>query len=179
MAEHRLVAEGISREKDEWDRIPIGDHGGCMLRHGVIPLNSERGDGARLKIVKTNPVVSSFLSGIGAIITELELRSERNEQVSTYTIIGTALSVPQSRFGLMLQLEAAVLFKILTNQYQAVVVVSSGIINNRPTNENVWPAIIAQYPDIPLIVASGVHYYQALPISHPQRPQPWHLQAHQ
>lgn len=31
-------------------------------RHGVIPLNSERGDGARLKIVKTNPVVSSFLS---------------------------------------------------------------------------------------------------------------------
>lgn len=122
MAEHRLVAEGISREKDEWDRIPIGDHGGCMLsliggsRHGVIPLNSERGDGARLKIVKTNPVVSSFLSGIGAIITELELRSERNEQVSTYTIIVTALSVPQSRFGLMLQLEAAVLFKILTNQ---------------------------------------------------------------
>lgn len=165
MAEHRLVAEGISLENDEWDRIPIGDHGGCMLsliggsQHGIIPLNSERGDGARLKIVKTNPVVSSFLSGVGAIITELELRTERNEQVNTYTVIGTALSVPQSRFGPMLQLEAAVLFKILTNQYQAVVVVSSGIANNRPANENVWPATIAQYPDIPIIVASGVHYY--------------------
>lgn len=52
------------------------------------------------------------------------------------------------------------LFKILTNQYQAVVVVSSGIRNNRPANENVWPATIAQYPDIPIIVASGVHYYR-------------------
>lgn len=166
MAEHQLVAEGIPIENDGWNRIPIGDHGGCMLsliggsRHGFIPLNPERGDGARLKIVKAYPVVSSFLSGIGAIITELQLRTERNEQVSTYTVIGTALSVTESRFGLMLQLEAATLFKILTRQFQAVVVVSSGMSNNRAANENVWPATIAQYPDIPIIVASAAHYYR-------------------
>lgn len=166
MTEHRLMAEGISGDIELWNGIPMGDHGGCMLsliggsRHGVIPLNSERGDGARLTIVRIYPVVSSFLSGIGAIITELELRTERDEQVSTYTIIGTALSVPQSRFGPMLQLETAALFRRLANQYQAVVVVSSGMMNDRPANENEWPATLAQHPDIPIIVASGVHYYR-------------------
>lgn len=31
--------------------------------------------------------------------------------------------------------------------------------NNRPANENnVWPTTVAQYPDIPIIAASGVHY---------------------
>lgn len=165
MAEHRLMAEGISPENELWNMIPMGDHGGCMLsliggsQHGVMPFNYDRGDGARLKIVRIYPVVSSFLSGIGAIITDLELRTERNERVSSYTVIGTALSVPQSRFGSMLQLEAAVLFKILTDQYQAVVVVSSGMMNDRPRSENVWPATIAQHPDIPIIIVSGVHYY--------------------
>lgn len=62
----------------------------------------------------------------------------------------------------MLQLGVAVLFKILTDQYREVVVVSSGIKNNRPAIENVWHATIAQYPDIPIILASGVHYYHGL-----------------
>lgn len=127
MAENRLVAEGVSLELDQRKMIPNGDHGGCMLsllggfQRGIIPYNPDRGGGARLKIVKVSTVVSSFLSGIGAIITDLELRTGSNEQVSTYTVIGTALIVTQYRFGRMLELEAAGLFKILTNQYQAVV----------------------------------------------------------
>lgn len=67
MAGHRHVAEGVSSENDKWNMILSGDYGGCMLsliggsRHGVIPLNSERGDGARLKIVK-NLSTSELLS---------------------------------------------------------------------------------------------------------------------
>ncbi|MCJ1342701.1 hypothetical protein MMC31_000889 [Peltigera leucophlebia] len=96
MEENRLMAEGISPE--EWTRIPIVDSGGCMLsmiggsQHGVIPLNPGREDGLQLKIVKVNPTISSFFSGIGAIITELELRTERNERVGTYTVIGTKIA---------------------------------------------------------------------------------------
>lgn len=58
MAEHCLVADRISRINDDWNRILIGDHGGCMLsfiggsRHGVIPFNSDCGDGARLRFPK-------------------------------------------------------------------------------------------------------------------------------
>lgn len=108
--------------------------------------------------------ISSFFSGIEAIITQLELRAEGNERVSTYTVIGTALAVPQSRLSRMLQLEAAVLFKLLTSQYQAIVVVSSGTSNDNPAPENFWPATIAGYPDIPIIVVSGAHYYLSSPV---------------
>lgn len=104
-----------------------------------------------------NPTVSSFLSGIGAIITELKLRTARNERVGTYTVIGTALSLPESRLGRMLQTEAALLFNLLTAQYQSFVVVSAGrIAENTP--DNVWPAKLAQYPGTPILVASGALY---------------------
>lgn len=132
--------------------------------HGVIPSNPTREDRPRLKIVRVDLVISSFFSGIEAIITQLELRTEGNERVSTYTVIGTALAVPQSRLGRMLQLEAAVLFKLLTTQYQAIVVVSSGTRNHVPAPENFWPATIAGYPDIPIIVVSGAHYYFSSPV---------------
>lgn len=107
--------------------------------------------------MKVNPTVSSFLSGIGAIITELKLRTARNERVGTYTVIGTALSLPESRLGRMLQTEAALLFNLLTAQYQSFVVVSAGrIAENTP--DNVWPAKLAQYPGTPILVASGALY---------------------
>lgn len=162
MSENRLMAEGISPSCSEW--TDIRDHAGCALsiidgsNFGFIPFNPEREDGLRLKIVRVNPRISSFFSGIEAIITELELRTERNERVSTYTVIGTAMGVPQS-IGRMLQVEAAALFKILTTQYQAVVVVSSGSTNGDPAPENFWPFAIARDPNIPIIAVAGARFY--------------------
>lgn len=163
MAQNRLMAEDISLAEEEWNNVQLGDHGGCMLsmiggtEHGYMRLSLYRGDGPQLKIVKVNPLISSFLSGIEAIITELEFRIERNERVRTYTVIGTALISPGSRFGLLLQAEAAALFKILTNQLQAIVVVSAGERDDDP--QTLWPATISQHPDIPIIVASGADFY--------------------
>ena len=146
---------------EEWNDVQLGDHGGCMLsmiggtEHGYMRLSLDRGDGPQLKIAKVNPLISSFFSGVEAIITELEFRIERNERVHTYTVIGTALISPGSRFGLLLQAEAAALFKIMTNDLQAIVVVSAGDIDD-PDPQNLWPATLSQHPDIPIIVASGV-----------------------
>ena len=165
MAANRLMAEDVSPQGEEWTSTQHGDHGGCMLsmiggpRLGIMPQQIERGSWPQLKIVKVKPLVSSFLSGIGAIINELELRIERNERVHTYTVIGSSLTVPESRFGPFLQAEAAILFKMLTNTFQAVVVVSAG-----PADElqsiNIWPAAISrQYPDIPIITAKGASVF--------------------
>lgn len=165
MAANRLMAEDVSPQGEEWTSIQHGDHGGCMLsmiggpRLGIMPQQIERGGWPHLKIVRVKPLVSSFFSGIEAIINELELRIERNEQIHTYNVIGSALTVPESRFSRFLQAEAAILFKMLTNTFQAVVVVSAG-----PANElqpiNIWPAAIGrQYPDIPIIAAKGdIHF---------------------
>lgn len=114
--------------------------------------------------MRVNPSVSSFLGGIQAIINELGLCTERNERVGTYTVISTSLLVRHSQLGRMLQVETAQLFQILTTQYQAVVVVSSGTRDHGPTPENVWPATIAQYPGIPIIVVSGLDYYLSRPV---------------
>ena len=173
LAENRLMAEDISPDSEEWTRIPIGDHGGCMLSiiggfdHGLISLVPAREDRLRLKIVRVNPKLSSFFSGIQAIITELEIRTERNERVSTYTVIGTALIVQLYQLGRMLQLEAAILFNMLATKYQAVVVVSTGsrYIHTRP--EDVWPATIAQAPAIPIIAVFGVNSYHPFRVPPP------------
>lgn len=133
-------------------------------RHGVIPQNPESQDGLRLKIVKVDPTVSSFLSGIGAIITELELRTARNERVGTYTVIGTALSLPEShapnRRGTTVQ--------FTNSSNQSVVVVSAGAIaENAP--DNFWPAKLAQYPGTPILVASGALYFRGPLLRPPAR----------
>ncbi|MCJ1348446.1 hypothetical protein MMC31_006678, partial [Peltigera leucophlebia] len=158
MAENQLMAEGISPDS------PSGDHGGSMLSisggfdHGLISLVPEREDRLRLKIVRVKPKISSFLSGIQAIITELELRTERNERVSTYTLIGTALRINQRQLGRILQLEAAMLFQTLTTKYQTVIVVSTGSSNINLLPANAWPAPIAEDPGIPRVVVSGVDF---------------------
>lgn len=74
-------------------------------------------------------------------------------------MIRSALTVPESRFKRFLQAEAAILFKMLTGTFQAVVVVSAGAANE-PQPINIWPAAIArQYPDIPIIAAKGADLY--------------------
>lgn len=162
MSENRLMAEEITPSGREWTETR--DHGGCALsviggsQYGLIPFNPERRDGPRLKIVRVNPRVSSFFSGIEAIINELELRTQRNERVRTYTVIGTAMGSSIS-FGSMLQIEAAVLFKILTTHYEAVVVVSSGSSDGDPAPESYWPSNIARDPNIPIINVAGARYY--------------------
>lgn len=167
MSENRLMAEGISPSSTEW--TDTRDHGGCALsiiggfEYGFIPFNPEREDGPRLKIVRVNPSISSFFSGIEAIITELELRTEMEERVNTYTVIGTAMGTLQL-LGRMLQVEAAVLFQLLTTQYQAVVVVSSGSTNGGPAPETFWPFKIAQYPNIPIIAVAGARFYLDQPV---------------
>ena len=163
LAENRLMAEGVSQE---WPARPIRDHGGCMLSiiggidHGLLSRNMDHSDRLQLKMVKVNPTISSFFSGIQAIITELELRILREEQVRLWTVIGTHLIIRNGQLGRMLQLEAAILFHILTIQYQAIVVVSIGPrgISSEPGPVNVWPANIAQ-GGIPIIVAGSALYY--------------------
>lgn len=90
------------------------------MAFSLVIGNVDRSDGLQLKMVKVDRPISSFFSGIQAIITELELRTERNERVSTWTVIGTHLMMQGRQLGRMLQLEAAVLFQILTIQYQTV-----------------------------------------------------------
>lgn len=63
----------------------------------IMPEQMELGGWPQLKIVGVRPLVSSFFSGIGVIIKELELCIERNERAHTYTVIGSALTVPESR----------------------------------------------------------------------------------
>lgn len=85
MAANRLMAEDVSPQGEEWTSIQHGDHGGCMLlmiggpRLGIMPQQIERGGWPQLKVVRVKPLVSSFFSGIEAIINELELRIERDE----------------------------------------------------------------------------------------------------
>lgn len=47
--------------------------------HGLLTCNTERKHRQQLKIVKVNPTISSFFSGIQAIITKLKLRTKRKE----------------------------------------------------------------------------------------------------
>lgn len=166
MSENRLMAEGITPSSRKWTETR--DHRGCALsviggsQYGLIPFNPERRDGPRLKIVRVNPGVSSFFSGIEAIINELELRTQRNKRVRTYTVIGTAIGTSIS-FGSMLQVEAVVLFTILTTQYGAVIVVSLGSSDGNPAPESYWPSNIARDPNIPIINVAGARYYITTP----------------
>lgn len=122
IAEHPLVAKGVFSKDDQWNIILMRDDRGYILflisgsQHGIIFINFEYVDGAQLKIGKIYLLVSFFFSGIGAIIINLKLRTDKNNQVNTYIIIGTTLSVPQSQFDHILQIETVLLFKILRNR---------------------------------------------------------------
>ena len=156
MAVNRLMAEGVSQE---WER-PSRDHGGCMLSiisgafHGLLNGWEEREDRQTLKMVKVNRPVSSFFSGIQAIIRELQLRTERNERVSTWTVIGTSLIIRPNQLGGRLLIVAASLFKVLID-LQAVVVVSTGHMGSSSEPLDVFPANFARYESLPILVAAS------------------------
>lgn len=167
MSQHQLLAEDIDLSDDQWDNTQ-SDHGGCMLsivggeRFGVLHRD-ERPNGIQLLIVKVNERVSSFLSGLQTIITELERRTASGDVfIHAYTVIGTSLVVKKALPSL--QNKAADLFKRLINQFGVVIVVAAG--NDRSADDrpmavlnNIWPASFSINPETPLIVAGAIRMY--------------------
>ena len=164
MSQHQLVAEDIDPSGEQWDNTQ-SDHGGCMLSiiggetFGVLRRDT-RINGVQLSFVKVNERISSFLSGLQAIITELERRTESGDNfIHAYTVIGTSLVVKKSLPGI--QNEAANLFKRLIQQFGVVIVVAAG--NDRGANgspmavlSNIWPASFSLNPETPLIIAGAI-----------------------
>lgn len=167
MSQHQLMAEDIDPSGDQWDNTQ-SDHGGCMLsivggeRFGVLRRDT-RSNSVQLSFVKVNERISSFLSGLQAIITELERRSESGDNfIHAYTVIGTSLVVKKSLPGI--QNEAADLFRILIHQFGVVIVVAAGNdrgVDGRPLAvlRNIWPASFSLNPETPLIVAGAIRMY--------------------
>lgn len=177
MSEHQLMAQDVDPRSNQWDSR-LSDHGGCMLSivggstFGVVRRESERRIGVQLTIVKVNRKVSSFLSGLLAIITELERRTQAGDAyVYGWIVIGTALVVQNSEFGILLQAKAASLFKRLLNQFGVVFVVAVGNPRGQdgrpvPVANNNWPAMFALNPDIPIILAGAVQGYSQVDSSY-------------
>lgn len=130
------------------------DHGGCMLSIIAGNKNGVAGAETSLKIVLVNLRTSSFLSGLQAIITQLKGEIKRGVMVKGWTVVGTALTSPESTRGIFNQLKGTGLVKKLIYDYQVVFVVSAGDSSTRQKHE--WPASIAKDPKIPLIVAGAV-----------------------
>ncbi len=163
MSQHQLMAEDIDLGGDPLDNTQ-SDHGGCMLsivggeRFGVLHRD-ERPNGVQLVFVKVNERVSSFLSGLQTIITELERRIESGSVfIHAYTVIGTSLVVKKALPGI--QNQAADLFKRLI-QFGVVIVVAAG--NDRtedgapfPVLPDIWPGSFSLNPETPLIVAGAI-----------------------
>ena len=180
MSEHQLMAEDI--DLSSRDSLDDGarqlDHGGCMLSiiggagFGVLHRHEdERPNGVQLVFVKVNERVSSFLSGLQTIISELERRSESGDSfIHAYTVIGTSLVVRKALPGI--QNKAAELFKKLIDQFGVVVVVAAG--NDRTTEtgrpvplvpRDSWPASFSLNPETPLIVAGAILLYTGTNLS--------------
>lgn len=146
----RLTAEDYKSGQSSSDK----DHGGCMLSLIAGYNNGVAGTETSLKIVLVNLQTSSFLSGLQAIITQLKEEIKRGRVVKGWTVVGTALTSPESTRGIFNQLKGTGLVKKLIYDYQVVFVVSAGDISTSPKSE--WPASIAKDPKIPLIVAGAV-----------------------
>lgn len=163
MSQHQLMAEDIDLGGDALDDTQP-DHGGCMLsivggeRFGVLHRD-ERPNGVQLVFVKVNERVSSFLSGLQTIITELERRIESGDVfIYAYTVIGTSLVVKKALPGI--KNKAADLFKRLI-QFGVVIVVAAGngLTENGqpfPVFRDTWPASFSLNPETPLIVAGAI-----------------------
>lgn len=98
-------------------------------KFGMVCQESQHRHGVQVQliIVKVNKKVSSFLSGLQAIITELECRSQAgNKFIYGKTVIGTVLVVQNSEFGILLQAKTASLFKRLLTEFGIVFVISVG-----------------------------------------------------
>lgn len=177
MSEHQLMAQDVDLRSNQWDSS-LSDHGGCMLsiiggsEFGVVRRESQRRLGVQLTIVKVNKKVSSFLSGLQAIITELERRTQAGDEfIHGKTVIGTALVVQNSEFGILLQAKAASLFKRLLTEFGVVFVVSVGNPRGQdgrpvPVANNNWPAMFALNPEIPIILAGAIQGYSQVDFSY-------------
>lgn len=173
---NRLAAEHIPLEGDSWTD-PSRDHGGCKLSIicgdalGVLRQ-------PKVKFVKVNTRMSSFLSGLQAILGDLKLRTLQNERVHRWTVIGTGLTVPSpsklsSQFS---QRKATQLIKDLIYSYNVVFVVSAGINQGSTTIVSNWPASIAQDVQMPIIVAGAIETdTNSIPSYSPKNP---HVSVH-
>lgn len=163
-AQRQLMAEDIDLDIDPYDPDE-SDHAGCMLsivggeRFGVLH-GDERPNGLQIVFVKVHQRVSSFLSGLQTILTELERRSASGDLfVYGYTVIGTSLIVKRDLSAV--ENKAAELFERLI-QFGVVIVVAAGndlTPNGRRASwvlTGGWPASFAFSPETPLIVAGGV-----------------------
>lgn len=177
MPEHQLMAEYLDTSGDR-PESRLSDHGGCMLsivggrQYGVVRREMQRPYGVQLSIVKVNKRVSSFLSGLQAIITELERRTRAGDEfINGWTVIGTALVVQNSQSGILVQAKATALFKRLLTQFGVVFVVAAGNIRGEdgralPVSNNNWPASFALNPETPIIVAGAVQAYSQADLSY-------------
>lgn len=147
----RLMAEDYESRKTLSDE----DHGGCMLSLIAGQYNGVAGTETSLNIVLVNLRTSSFFSGLQAIITQLEGNIKRGVVVQGWTVVGTALTSPESIRGILNQRKGTGLVKKLINVYQVVFVVAAGDISTSPKGQ--WPASIAKDPTIPIIVAGAVN----------------------
>lgn len=148
--DNRLTAEDYKSGESD----PTQDHGGCMLSLIAGVDYGVAGAETSFKIVLVNLLISSFLSGLQAIITQLKGKIKRGVAVKGWTVVGTALSSPGFIRGIFNRLKGTALIKKLIYDYQVVFVVSAGDIPNGPNRD--WPASIAQDPTIPIIVAGAV-----------------------
>lgn len=156
LPDNRLAAEHIALDGDTWAN-PSRDQGGCKLS---IICGDTRGvlREPKIKFVKVNTRMSSFLSGLQAILGDLKLRTSQNERVHRWTVVGTGLTVPSpsklsSRFS---QRKATELIKDLIYSYDVVFVVSAGLNEGSTTTVSNWPASIAGDVQMPIIVAGAI-----------------------
>lgn len=148
--DNRLTAEDYKSVESD----PTQDHGGCLLSLVAGIDNGVAGAETSFKIVLVNLQISSFLSGLQAIITQLKGKIKRGVSVKGWTVVGTALYSPGSIRGMFNRLKGTALIKKLIYDYQVVFVVAAGDIPTGPNRD--WPASIAADPKIPIIVAGAV-----------------------
>lgn len=168
---NRFAAEHILLEGDSWVD-PSRDQGGCKLSiicgdtWGLLRQ-------PKVKFVKVNTRMSSFLSGLQAILGDLKLRTLQSERVHRWTVIGTGLTVPSpsrlsSQFS---QRKATQLIRDLIYSYDVVFVVSAGINQGSTTIVSNWPASIAEDVQMPIIVAGAIETdTHAVPSYSPKSP---------
>ena len=165
---NRLTAEDYRSKEPSSD----ADHGGCMLSLIAGHYYGVAGKMTSLKIVLVNRRISSFLSGLQAIIGNLEHQKKWGVEIKGRIVVGTALTKPESIRGILNQLKGTGLVKKLINVYQVVFVVAAGDISTSTTSpsKGQWPASIAKDPTIPIIVAGAVDMQTHLVASYSPSP---------
>lgn len=148
--DNRLTAEDYQSGESD----PTQDHGGCMLSLIAGTENGVAGPETVLKIVLVNLQISSFLSGLQAVINQLTRKLQLGVWIKGWTVVGAAISSPGSIRGIFNRRKGTDLIKKLMYDYQVVFVVGAGDIPTGPNPD--WPASVVKDPQIPIIVAGAV-----------------------